>query len=471
MRGAKRKLLPPPPNQADIRSFIGGSSNWKVGETPLTPKEQKQMKAYLADPENAERNHFHEAEIHQRIFAAGTFNYFGNQQAALAYLNGQYLMRKNQDAKIKDFEKSVGNFEKSGLTKRFLKIPSRLLPQDRSNCEREVARANKLVSDLGLFKEELIKLKTSCLDETKSVKRKKTEEFEYFSEKVLEMNHLNERIARIVTKLNHTNIHINKSSGLFTTGVSILENKRIMRRKKENRRNERKDAFKRNVASLTTFLQKYTNKDFKAAFEVHEKKVITSKNQYTGVSKSNKSGQSDVEMSGIDGDLPREQVEEEVCDDSEEDMVEEVLGAADERVNLGDDGIEQEEVDQNMNMVDCVDLSNDRPVLSKKSRYVHEKIVKTIKPTTKLGEEDFKSLEFGVKDLKALKLLLEIRAVQDSVVDVIQSFLYEKEETVIDSSEADITDDLIVIETEELERADYQNQCEKMQKNENLFSI
>ena len=60
---------------------------------------------------------------------------------------------------------------------------------------------------------------------------------------------------------------------------------------------------------------------------------------------------------------------------------------------------------------------------------------------------------------------MEIRAVQDSVVDVIQSFLYEKEETVIDSSEADITDDLIVIETEELERADYQNQCEKMQKN------
>ena len=452
-RGAKKKPAPPPPNQADIRSFISGSSNWKAGDSPLTPQEQKQKTDYLEDPENAEKNHLKEAEIHRRILAAGTFNYFKNQQAALAYLNGQFLLRKSQEAKIKAFEKYVENFEKSGLTKRFLKIPTKLLPQDRSNCEREVVRANKLVAYLNLFKEELIKLKYNCLDETKSVKSKKEEEFEYFSEKVLEMNHLKARIRNIGSKLNHTNIQINKSSGLFTKYVSILENKRIMRRKKENSKDERKDAFKRNVASLTTFLPKYCNLEFKDAFKIHEDKVIASKNQYTGVSNSNNSGRSESGRSGRNKDTVSDDVEIEVHDTSEKDLeeedgdkdveeedgdkdMEEVMVVADQSDGTSD---QEDDVDHNMNSI------NNRTV-----KYIHEKIVRTIKPTKKLGEENFKSQEFTGKDLKALRLLLELGAVQDSLVDVIQSFVNEKE-TEIDSSRAEVAEDSIVINSEEPE--------------------
>ena len=63
-----------------------------------------------------------ETQIHDSILAAGTFQFFKNQPAALAYLNGQLMLRKQHLKKFQMFENLVGKFEKSGLTKRFMKI-------------------------------------------------------------------------------------------------------------------------------------------------------------------------------------------------------------------------------------------------------------------------------------------------------------------------------------------------------------
>ena len=182
----------------------------------------------------------------------------------------------------------------------------------------------------------------------------------------------------------------------------------------------------------------------KDAFKIHEDKVIASKNQYTGVSNSNNSGRSESGRSGRNKDTVSDDVEIEVHDTSEKDLeeedgdkdMEEVMVVADQSDGTSD---QEDDVDHNMNSI------NNRTV-----KYIHEKIVRTIKPTKKLGEENFKSQEFTGKDLKALRLLLELGAVQDSLVDVIQSFVNEKE-TEIDSSRAEVAEDSIVINSEEPE--------------------
>jgi hypothetical protein len=73
---------------------------------------------------------------------------------------------------------------------------------------------------------------------------------------------------------------VNKSRGFLAKGVSVQENKRRIRRKKENRRISKKDAVMINVESLTKFLIKYTDYTFDEKFEVVENKVAVSTNQY-----------------------------------------------------------------------------------------------------------------------------------------------------------------------------------------------
>ena len=105
---SKRKSAHPPPNQLSIKAFISGGSRWKAGDSPLTERRQEQS--------SSEELEF-EKGIHDKIMSAGIFLHFQNQPAALSYLNGQLTIRKNHLTMFKKLEKSVSNFEKSGLTK------------------------------------------------------------------------------------------------------------------------------------------------------------------------------------------------------------------------------------------------------------------------------------------------------------------------------------------------------------------
>jgi hypothetical protein len=79
-------------------------------------------------------------------------------------------------------------------------------------------------------------------------------------------------------------------------------------------------------------------------------------------------------------------------------------------------------VDYNMNSLDTVDLTEDFEATPKKAKYIHEKLVRKIKPIIKLEEKDFKNLVFTGKDLKALKLMIELGAVKASLASLMQSF-------------------------------------------------
>ena len=76
----------------------------------------------------------------------GVLNYFSNQPAALSYLNGQFILRKGHSQQIEKMGKSVKNFQNSGVTKRFMKVPTKLLPNDKYNSEQELSRATKVLS-------------------------------------------------------------------------------------------------------------------------------------------------------------------------------------------------------------------------------------------------------------------------------------------------------------------------------------
>ena len=163
---SKRKSALPPPNQLSMRAFIsGGSTGWKVGDSPLLGEKKQQH--------GSSQDQKFESEIHDRIVSAGIFQYFLNQPAALSYLNGQFMLRKKHLIKLEKLEKSVRNFEKSGLTRRFMKCPSKLLPQDKQNCEQELSRADRVMGEIQMFKKELILLKKNCVDENESVKPKR----------------------------------------------------------------------------------------------------------------------------------------------------------------------------------------------------------------------------------------------------------------------------------------------------------
>jgi hypothetical protein len=90
------------------KSFIsGGSFGWRVGTSPLLETRNEQ---------ESENQKF-ERDIHDRICDAGIFYHFANQPSALAYLNGQIMLRKSHYEKLKKLEKSLNNFKNSGVTK------------------------------------------------------------------------------------------------------------------------------------------------------------------------------------------------------------------------------------------------------------------------------------------------------------------------------------------------------------------
>ena len=127
---------------------------------------------------------FDKKDIHTRILEAGIFNYFSNQPAVLAYLNGQFVVRKGHFEKKEMMMKSLTNLQTNGVTQRFMNVPTKLLLKGKLNSEHELGRAPKVLADMNRFKTELVYLKTNCLDETQSVKSKKTEEYEYFSKEI-----------------------------------------------------------------------------------------------------------------------------------------------------------------------------------------------------------------------------------------------------------------------------------------------
>ena len=57
-----------------------------------------------------------------------------------------------------------------------MKVPTKLVPRDKVNCEQELSRAAKVLSKMEMFKKELVSLKKHCLDEELSIKAKKKEE-------------------------------------------------------------------------------------------------------------------------------------------------------------------------------------------------------------------------------------------------------------------------------------------------------
>ena len=102
-------------------------------------------------------------------------------------------------------------------------------------------------------------MKKHCLDEEHSIKPKKREEYDCHSDKVVVIESLADRLEEIKYK---------------------LENKRIMRSKRENKKNSTRKAFNRDIESLKRFLPKYTSKDFDDAFEIIENKVSAPANHF-----------------------------------------------------------------------------------------------------------------------------------------------------------------------------------------------
>ena len=376
-----------------------------------------------------------ESEVHAKIVSAGTFQNFQNQPSALAYLNGQIMLRKKMMTRIGNLEKKVSNFQKSGLTKRFLKVPSKLLPQDKVNCEQELSRASNVMLEFELLMKDLIVLKKSCWDETQTLKPKKKEEYEYYSDKVLEVTPLMDALEDIQIKLKETNLQVNKSNGIATKSVTILENKRIMRRRKENRKIALKKAFKRDVESLTIFLLKYTSKSFDEVFEVSEVKVVASKNQYSKKSKTDPStlegvnADNDLNVSGVEAGegLEVDSIAEDDGSDAEEEcqVIDQILD-----VRGFTSAGERDEVNNNNQ--------------SKKTKYKHEKLQRDIQvkcEASQLEEKDFKSLQFSKKDLKSLKLMLSLKVIVSSVEGVMKAFVDDWNEatTAVDDTVLDLT--------------------------------
>ena len=279
-------------------------------------------------------------------------------------------------------------------------MPSKPLPQDKYNCEQETSRASKVLLELNLFKNELVVLKKNCLDDHHSVKPKKKEEFEYYSEKLGDLIQLIVALQEIKVKLQDTNVVINKSRGLNTKGVSVRENKRVMRRRKENKKIAIKDAFNRNVQSLKTFLSKYTETEFEEKFQIVTKNVQASTNQYKSVT---------VEL--VASDCTRE----EQANSDVEEVRDEAAGVNTEVV--AEVGLEASDIE----MSDFADRENNR------KSFKHEKKDRRIqmKDDQKLFTNEFLSLNFTKKDQKSLRLLLELKAVDEDIEHEIMVKLYE----------------------------------------------
>ena len=429
LKMSKRKSLIPAPNQPSIKAFIaGGSVGWRPGQSPLLGGSGKKQ--------DTEINKF-EKNIHDKLVAAGVFNHYLNQPAALAYLNGQFILRRKYQDKIQKFENSVNNFLKSGVTKRFLKVPAKVLPKDKSNCEQEVVRSTKVATEIELFRKELLLMKKHCLDEEHSIKPKKREEYEYYSYTIDVIEGICDKLEDIRTKLSETNLVINMSGGRVTKAVSVLENKRIMKRKKENSKIITRKAFNRDVESLKRFLSKYTSSSFDEIFNIAENKTFAPANHFAKKRLEGKVSEvvtvddSDCEL-GLEEDddiaaqwnsPPKLDVE---CFNSlidADDGTDDDVTGADMMVSDGTGAvvvdIEGTQVEEDVSVV--VDENSNSIIKDKKRKHQNVKIERSIVPNRKLAVKDFASLEFDKKDLKSLNILVRLEAAEKSLKEFIDS--------------------------------------------------
>ena len=398
--GRKSKSLVPPPNQSSIKMFIsGGSVGWEAGDSPVI------------DNVIGEGTEF-EIEIHQKILNAGTFKFFLNQHAALAYLNGQLVLRKDHLKKIERLEKSLVAFKTSGLTKRFMRIPVKSLPNDKYHCERELNRAALTYDEMVRFLSELVSLKTDCLDDIQAVKPKKSEEYSYFDTVIEKIKSLSTEMKSIRQSLYKTNLVINQSKGVYGALSSVLENKRKMRRLKEHTKVENRKAFKRSVKSLELFLSKYTSKKFEEVFKIVEKTEKVSANHHGKTRTKTKA----------EGSL----VDDHEIDDGE-------LSILDTPVECEIDVVE----DLNSNQLHAeVDKSS-----YSKPRYQHFKIKKEILLLNgQLAHDDFLSFNFKKQDRKGLALLKSISALDSKSLKVVNTLMSEW--SLDCSSNLDLGDDI-----------------------------
>lgn len=403
-RMSKRKCNLPPPNQPSIKMFISGVTvGWKPGDSPLISGAKGEER------QPSDGNEF-EKEVHSKILEAGIFNNFANQPAALAYLNGQFMVRKEHSKKLEDMKKSVENFQKSGVTRRFMKVPSKLLDKDKYNSERELARAEKVLAEMKRFKADLVVLKRNCLDDAQSVKPKKLEEIGYYSDRIKEIIEIIENMQKLRNRLFETNLEINRSSGVFGSSRSIHENRRIMRRKKESAKVEARKKFQRCVNSLKGFMSKYSKISFEEIFDIEERKIPVAANHH-----GTKHRGKPVAVSQ-DFSFHLEDEFEPVGDADESDIV-------DEEVDF--DMVEERERENSIN-------NNENPggtstENGNQKKYQHCRIEKSIKLKRQLLESDFISLSFIKNDFKSLSLLRDMNAGGGSFGQVVRSTLSEWE--------------------------------------------
>ena len=392
--------------------ITGGATGWKVGCSPLVGGQGCSDKF--------------ENDVHSRIMDAGIFQNFSNQPAALAYLNGQFIMRKEHTKKIEHMKRALKNLQMSGVTRRFMKVPTKLLPKDKYNSEQELGRAAKVLGEMKRFKLELILLKKNCLDDTQSVKSKRKEEFVYYSDKIKDMINLIVDMEGLKNKLNETNLEINKSSGSFGSTSSVLENKRIMRRKKESAKVESRKTFQRSAGSLRKFLPKYTNKTFEDVFEVVENKVAVKANHHGAkrpinpvqVAVKHFELEDEFEVESLeDGEQP---VDHDIEEDDELDNYVDPVNSLEDGEQHVDHGFEEDdELD-----IFVENINNNEP--QSKKKYQHYRLEKSIKlKYIQLQGSDFTSLEFVKQDLKSLNLLKDMNAVGLDLAKVIRAKLSE----------------------------------------------
>ena len=245
-----------------------------------------------------------------------------------------------------------------------------------------------------------------------------------------------------------------------------------MRRKKENRKIDRKNVFRREVESLNKFLPKYTYKSFDELFEIKEVKVPVSKNQYSKRAKANL----------VDPVLCGDLVDIDEAEDSDEDGrvldfnfneagigsvenpagapgYEDPAGAAgdedpdraagdedpsgaagdeDPTGAAGDHDETMEDQDQFGSFSQAVESGNNK----QKKKYRHEKTERVIKLRefeVQLEIQDFQQLNFVKKDLKSLKLLLNLAAVDIHLSRVMKDKISEWE---METDEIDLTSDV-----------------------------
>ena len=389
----RSKSFIPPPNQQSIKMFIsGGSVGWKIGDSPVT-----------GGPNEDDCD---EKAIHTRILDAGIFHHFSNQPAALAYLNGQFVTRKDHAKKKNMMKKTLTKFQTNGVTQRFMKVPTKLCPKDKYNSERELERVTKELNVMKNFKTELVCLKKNCLDDNQSVKPKKLEEYDYYSKEIDEIKVVIKDMEMIREKLHETNLQINKSSGFFGCSSSVFENKRIMRRRKEGSKNEARKSFQRCVGSLEKFLLKYTSRKFENTFDIVERKVEVSANRH-GAPRQVRVPQGVACSMNVD-------------DEFEQDVSE----LLDEKANS--DGEYNSSLANNNSLCPFEVENNNRP--SGRSKYQHTRIERSIVlKNERLKVSDFKHLEFIKTDLKSLKLLKDLGATDIGITQVIQFKISEWE--------------------------------------------